>query len=361
MSFRPHSLWGRLALWYTAVLTAVLVAFAGTIYLVIAADEAKEPPEVASLEPPDHTGAHVLLALAVALPVATAVAVGGGLLITRRALKGLDRVVTIAADLSAANLARRIPDGPGEAEEVQRLTTTLNAMLERLERSVHGMRRFTEDASHELRTPIAVLMSEIEVTLRRPRGPAELTSALESALEELARVGRLVDSLLVLARSDSGQLALAPEEIDAAEVVRRALDPYEAVAIQRGLDVRWACDGRAPVYADPMWLGRAVANLIDNAAKFTPQGGAIEVTVRTDGRRGTIVVADSGPGFPEADRERIFERFYRGNGTRGVTDGFGLGLALAREIARASGGELSSANRSTGGAQFALELPLRDA
>ena len=357
MFFRPRSLRGRLALWYALILSAVLLAFAGTVYFVIAAEEAKEAPEIAALEPPDQTGPHVLVALAVALPAALLVALGGGLWISRRALRGLDEVVKTAGELSADSLSRRIFVRPGEAQEIEYLTTGLNGMLERLERSVSGMRRFTEDASHELRTPLAILMSEIEVTLRRPRDAAQLTSALESALEEVGRMSRLVDSLLVLARSDSGQLSLQPVEIDAGEVTRRALDPYEAVAAQNGVAIKWACEGPALVHADPLWLGRALANLVDNATKFTPSGGSIEVKVTGTAQKVTIVVRDSGSGVVDEDRERIFERFYRGKTARSTSEGFGLGLSLSREIARASGGELSVLNGQGGGAEFRVELP----
>ncbi len=353
----PRSLRGRLALWHALVVSAVLLAFAGTIYAVIEAEEAKEPPEVAALEPPDQTGAHVLRALALALPLALVVAVGGGLLVSRRALRGLEEVGRTAGELGADSLSRRIAVRPDDAEEIARVASALNDMLDRLERSVAGMRRFTQDASHELRTPLAVLMGEIEVTLRRPRDAAQLTGTLEASLDELGRLARLVDSLLVLAHSDGGQLALDAAEVDAEGVTRGALEPYEAVLADRGVSVTWRSEGPALVRADPLWLGRAVANLVDNAAKFTSPGGRVDAAVVARGARVEIVIGNSGDGIAAEDLPRIFERFYRGKAARGSTSGFGLGLALARDIARACGGELVGRNRDGGGAEFTLALP----
>ena len=164
---------------------------------------------------------------------------------------------------------------------------------------------------------------------------------------------------MILARSDAGQLALAPVDVDAGDIARRALDPYQAVAADRGIALRFTGPGAAPLHADALWLGRAVANLVDNAVKFTPSGGAIHVSVTTREAHAAIEVEDSGPGIVDEDRARVFERFFRGRDARAATDGSGLGLALAREIVRASGGTLTLERVGQRWARFRIELPLR--
>jgi len=351
-----RTLRGRLALFYAALLIIVLGAFAATVWLIIQAQEATEPPEVARLEGPDYTVQRMLLALVAALPVGAAVAAGGAVVISRRGLRPLDDVVDVTARIRAEELKERIPERAGAVDEVTRLVHAVNAMLERLERSVDGMRRFTADASHELRSPLAVLMGELELALRRPRTPDELRATIETTLEELGRLQRLVESLLTLARSDASSLPTAPSDVDLVEVTRRAVEPYEALLAARNVSVGFEAPAPVPARADPLWAGRVIANLVDNACKFTPAGGAVTVAVRADGERARVEVRDNGPGVPEPDRERIFERFYRGEAARASTDGFGLGLALGREIARALGGDLQ-ALASDGGARFVLTLP----
>jgi two-component system OmpR family sensor kinase len=348
-----------LSLWYAAVLSVVLIAFAATIYLVIERDEANEPPAVAALEPPDQTAQHVLTTLVIVLPIAVAIAIGGGVLITRRALRGLVAVTRAASELDGSSLHRRLDEPAGAAAEVAQLTSALNAMLARVEASVAGARRFTEDASHELRTPIAALMGEIEVTLRKPRDAEALRAALEAALEGLADVSRLLDALLTLARSDAGQLQLAPEAVDLGELVARVLEPYEVLALERRVELELRRAGAARVLADPLWLGRAVANVIDNALKFTPPGGRVGVSVEERADQAVVVVRDSGPGIAVENQERIFERFFRSAGNPPGVQGSGLGLALARDIARASHGDLVLQRDGTSGAVFQLSVPRR--
>jgi two-component system OmpR family sensor kinase len=308
---------------------------------------------VAALEPPEHTGARLLLALATALPVALAVAIGGAILIARRGLAPLERVVRTAERVSAERLTERIESRPDDVDEAARLVSAVNAMLDRLERSVGGMRRFSADASHELRTPLAALMGELEVTLRQPRSEAALRGVAESTLEELGRMARLVEALLTLARSDASALPVAAADLELDAVVRQSVAPYEAVLAGRGIALRCQIEPLG-AHADPLLVNRIVANLLDNACKFTPGGGAVEVSLSLDHGRPTVHVRDSGPGI--SDGERVFERFYRGEQARAGSDGFGLGLPLARELARALGGEVRLLP-SESGAHFALELP----
>ena len=351
---RPRTLRGRLTLFYAAVLATVLVAFGATTYVVAMEDEAKEAVHG---EAPSAVSHRLLLALGIGLPAALVVAIAGGLFISRRALAPIEGVVRVLGNLDADNLEQRIPSHAGAGAEVETLVGALNSMLARIERSVGGLRRFTADAAHELRTPVTSLMGNLEVTLRRPREPAELRVAMESALEELGRLGRLVESLLVLARSDAGELPLRPVEVDVAQVVEGVLEPYQEIAVTRGIRLLSECSASARADADPLWLGRALANLVDNACKFTPQGGQVAVRVGSSDGRICIQVEDSGPGLLPEERARAFERFYRGDAARGGSDGFGLGLSLARDIAQAMGGALMLTSRDGGGTVARLELP----
>lgn len=356
----PKTLRGRLAAWYAAVLTVTLIAFAGTVYFFVDQDEDEEQARLGaaiSTEAPEHLAGRMLVALGVALPGALAIAVAGGFWITRRTLAPLDNVARVAKELGTERLDRRIQLPPHATVELQQLADVLNGMLARLDRSVTSMRHFTADASHELRTPLSVLRTGLEVTLRHPRSADELRQAIESALGDVERLCELVDTLLTLARSDSGELPLKCERIDAAEVVRRVLSPYEAVAADRHLNLTWHANGPVDVETDGTWLGRVVANLVDNACKFTPASGTVDVEVVGAGSRARITISDTGPGFALDEVEHLFERFYRSRLTQGEVEGFGLGLALSRDIVRALGGTLTAQRRESGGATFVVDLP----
>ena len=358
--WRPRTLRGRLATWFAVVLAFALIAFGGLVYVLVRAEEQGEGgqgPEAETETETEREPELVLLALAIGLPVALLVAVSGGLVLSRRALRPIDEVIALAGELDAARLTGRLQVRPSDADEVVRLAGALNAMLDRIQNSVEATRRFTADASHELRTPLAILTGELEIALRRPRPEGELRATMESSLEELGKLSRLVNALLVLARSDAGELPLERSRIDLGEVVRGAVDPYEAIAAEREIRLRADLPSGLVANADPLWLGRAVANLVDNACKFTPPGGLVTVVVERRIDRVRVSVSDSGPAIDPADHARVFERFYRADSARGSAPGFGLGLPLAREIARALGGELGVSSPSDAGNQFWLELP----
>jgi len=230
----PKTLHGRLALWYAAVLAGTLVAFATAIYFFVAeVDETDQcvPANLCTLvDPPEHIGRRLGIAVGVALPGALAVAILGGLWVTRKNLRPLDDIARVAGELGGETLDRRVPLDPDATVELAALGDALNQMLARIDRSVHGMRRFTADASHELRTPLAALRGELEVTLHRPRTVEELRGTCESALEEVERLSDLVELLLTLARSDAGELPVARRPVDAGELVARVAAPYEEMA-----------------------------------------------------------------------------------------------------------------------------------
>jgi two-component system OmpR family sensor kinase len=357
---RWRSLPVRLGGFFAVVITATLLLFSASIYMVAQLTEQDEDDEYEYTERElAEEREHLLTTIAIALPASLAAAIGGGFILAQRALKSLDRVIHIAEQTSAENLSARIPEVRGAGEEVERLVAASNAMLDRIERAVSGLRRFTADAAHELRTPLAVLMGRLELSLRRPRDAEALRGTIETTLEELERLTRLVEVLLTLARSDAGDLAVSAVPIDVEAFLHQVVSPYEAVAAERGLRLRLLTSAppELVVKTDPLLLGRVLANLLDNACKFTPAGGTVELRV-TYGPRGLgIAVADTGPGLPESERPRVFERFFRSASVRGSIEGFGLGLPLAQDLTRALGGQLYAAVVPVG-AEFVVELPL---
>lgn len=356
----PKSLRGRLAAWFSAVLTVTLLAFAGAVYFFVDTDENEPPRSTVDGREPENVGRELLTVVAVALPGALVLAVAGGLWITRRMLRPLDEVARVARDLTGGErLDRRVELPPDASSEIQELASVFNGMLDHIDRSVSGMRRFTADASHELRTPLSVLRGELEVTLRHPRTAEQLRESVETALGEVERLSELVESLLTLARSDGNELPIRRELVDLAETVRRVLSPFEAVAADRRLALTWRASGPVEIETDARWLGRAVANLVDNACKFTPPGGKVDIEITYDDDNARIAVADTGPGIAADERDRVFERFYRAKQTQGEVEGFGLGLPLSRDIVRALGGTLDVAANGGGGARFVVRLPNR--
>lgn len=351
----------RLGGFFAVVITATLLLFSASIYTVAQLTETDEDDEYEYTERElAEEREHLLTTIAITLPASLVVAIGGGFILARRALKSLERVIHIAEQTSAENLSARIPQVRGAGEEVERLVASSNAMLDRIERAVSGLRRFTADAAHELRTPLAVLMGRLELSLRRPRDAEVLRGTIETTLEELERLTRLVEVLLTLARSDAGDLSVAAVPIDVRAFLHQVTSPYEAVAAERGLVLRLLTSALPDlvVKTDPLLLGRVLANLLDNACKFTPAGGAVELRAAYGPRSLSLVIADTGPGLPESERSRVFERFFRSPSVRGSIEGFGLGLALAQDLTRALGGELHAAVVPIG-AEFVVELPIR--
>lgn len=362
----------RFVLLFASLLTAALLAFGGAAYLAaVASEAAEEEPEAEKQRELAEVRKRISTALLAALPIALALAVGGAHLLGRRVFSTLSAIVRTASALSLERLDLRVPDAPGAGREIEELVHALNGMLERIEHAASGLSRFTADAAHELRTPLAALASEIEICLRRPRDEARLREVLETTLEGLGRLSLLVDTLLMLARSDAGALTASPRACDLCDLVEQIAEPYAAVAAQRELDLildTGSASGTAPAGAgtcstDPILLGRALANLLDNACKFCAPGGTIWVRLR-EGRDGaaqeggiTLTVTDTGPAPSRAELARAGERFYRSPAHRGSTPGSGLGLSLCREFIAALGGALRLRRTADGGTEARIWLP----
>ncbi|MFI0206551.1 MULTISPECIES: cell wall metabolism sensor histidine kinase WalK [Streptomyces] len=270
--------------------------------------------------------------------------------VTGRALRPVNAIRRELAAVTASELDRRVPD-PGGADEIARLARTVNDTLDRLERSDARQRQFTADASHELRNPLAAVRSRLEVALAMGRPDRESVGA---ALADTERLQRIAADLLLLARLDGGP-AHRSEPVDlallAAEDAARRGGPRGDAGVSLRLDAR----APVPASGDPARLERALANLVDNALRYA----RAEVVVRAAEHGGwrLLEVTDDGPGIPEADRDRVFERFVRLDAGRGrASGGTGLGLAIAREIARAHGGDVRALPAPGGGARLVLRI-----
>jgi heavy metal sensor kinase len=309
-----------------------------------------------SLENVKATRASFLLVLLILAPVALAGSALGGWFLARRALTPVDAMVEAARRIEAEDLTKRIPTLSSD-DELGRLATVLNDMLARLERSFGAARRFSADAAHELRTPLTILQGEIEVALRSSEAPAEIRQTLASCLEEVGRMNSMVEDLLLLARMESNALSTSPTTVNLAEVLEDAAPALRELAAKAGN----TCAILAP---GPLWIAgyeallfRLVFNLVENAIKYTPAGGRIDVTLEQQDGSAVLQVKDNGPGIAPEEQEHIFNRFYRADPAR-EGSGTGLGLALVHSIVQLHQGEIRVASALGAGSCFRVTLPL---
>jgi heavy metal sensor kinase len=296
----------------------------------------------------------ILLAL---VPLGVALAAGGGAWLAKKALAPVDDMARRARRITAEDLDERIPPR-GARDELDYLAETLNALLGRLEEAFAQMRRFTADAAHELRTPLTALKGGLEVALRTPRTAPEYERVLRDSLEEVNRLVRLAEDLLLLSRATAGG-GLARVTLEMEPLLLDTLDVGARLAQGTGVAVRLGSVTPAEIQGDPTALRRLLLNLVENAIKYTEPGGVVELSATTEGRAVVITVRDTGIGIDPADSERIFRPFVRLDDARSRdTGGSGLGLAIARSIAQAHEGSLGVESAPKEGSRFSLRLPL---
>ena len=296
----------------------------------------------------------LLLLFVIGGPVALLLASLAGYGVASAALAPVEQMRRKAAQITEHRPGERLPVGRTD-DEVARLGTTLNTMLERLERSFERERAFVADASHELRTPLAILKTEIELALREGRTQDELVEALRSAGEETDRLAELAEALLIIARADGGKLALAPAPLRSDELLDGVRTRFAARLGASGRELVVDDDGAATLIGDRRRLEQALGNLVENALHHG--AGTIHLSASADPRRIELHVRDEGPGFPPQFIADAFERFTRADPARG-RGGSGLGLSIVQVIARAHGGRARAANHPDGGADVWIELPL---
>jgi signal transduction histidine kinase len=311
-------------------------------------------------EPVEDSVQRVLTLLLIAVPVALVAAAGGGWWLARKALRPVERMTSKAEQIGIDRLGDRIAV-PRGADELSHLAVTLNAMLDRLQHGVSEKQRLVADASHDLRSPLAVMRAELDVSLRGDLTPAA-REVLESVHEEVDRMSRTVDNLLTLAQADEGHLQLLTAPLlmrDRVQATIRALAPT-AAAKGLALEEREALTAGGPdlVEADAHRVDQMLVNLIENAIKYTPPGGAVTVLTWRRGAEVGVTVSDTGPGIPPEALGHVFDRFFRVDGARRRTSGgSGLGLAICREIVEAHEGRIWVQSEPGSGSAFSIALP----
>jgi len=296
-------------------------------------------------------------AFLIALPVALLAIGAGGWWVAGRALRPLRSITRVAEGMTARGLDQRIP-GSQEDPEIVRLIRVLNGMMDRLQTSFQQATRFSADASHELKTPLAVMQGEIEVALQaaEPGSPQQL--ALVELLEQTQRLKTITRSLLLLAQADAGPLPLTRTQIDLSTELNALVEDVEVLAADLRLRVERQLPPALPLEVDWPLLRQAIGNVLQNAVRYNEPDGWMRVALEDRDNETVIEVCNGGPGIPEADQPRLFDRFFRGDAARRRTiEGAGLGLSLAREIVRAHGGSLELKESRPGHTCFRLTLP----
>lgn len=317
-----------------------------------------------NMDPIDETLERLLNQMTIGVPLALVLVGVGGLFLAGRALAPIAGISRTAQSISGSDLNRRI-HYQGPADELGQLAQTFDEMLDRLQATFERERRFTGDASHELRTPLAALKGRIGVTLSKPRPALEYIDTLQEMEGQVDRLIQLSNDLLFIARLDQRQRPLQMGLITLHDFIGAIMDQVSPLAELKHIDLRETIADDLTVQGDIDLLIRLFLNLLDNAIKYTPDGGKVTVTAQVKHQQVEIVISDTGPGIPAEHLPHLFERFYRVEGDRARLQpgsgqgGAGLGLAIAYEIARAHGGQLCVESLPNQGATFALHLPIR--
>ncbi len=301
----------------------------------------------------------------IGFPVVLLLAMAGGLGLAAVSLRPVDEMRDQAEQITASNLHRRLPV-PSSDDELSRLSRTFNALLDRVADAFEQRRRFTADASHELRTPVAIIIGESELALSADRPAGQYREALRIIHGEARRLTTIVEGLFMMARRDAAEATINPEPLYLEEMVGDCVDAISGIARARRITLEYLPVSEVPCLGDDAMLRRLVMNLLDNAIKYTPPGGSVVVDVERGQTGGAVMrISNTGPGIAPEHQERIFERFYRVQHTSdrsGIEDssGAGLGLPIASWIAKAHGGSLRLVKSDVDGTVFELTLPGRE-
>ncbi|MGC4099454.1 MAG: heavy metal sensor histidine kinase [Nitrospira sp.] len=311
-----------------------------------------------SMESVGETLQRFLVLLIVAIPIALAVSLAGGWFLAGRALRPVDKITLAAQRIAAGDLSQRLSMPPAH-DEIGRLAATFNNMIGRLDTSFRQIRQFTSDASHELRTPLTVMKGETDLVLRRPRPLEDYQSVLESNLEEIDRMTRIVDELLFLSRADMGEVKVESLPVAMESLVEDVHRQARLLAQDRNIEVVLGTVMPVVVEGDDLRLRELLLNLVENAMKYSHSGGKVEIALLNDGRQARLSVTDHGIGIAPADHKKIFQRFFRTDVARAHTKkGTGLGLAICAWIAELHKGRVEVKSDLGQGSTFTVVLPL---
>ncbi len=315
--------------------------------------------EVGSLYGPiEAVLSSLIKTFALGMPMIVAVAIGGGYLLTRRAMRKIEAITVQAEHISSNNLSERLPVFQ-TGDELERLTVALNRMMERLEDAFQHINRFSADVSHELRTPLTILRGELEAAVQHERLTPELLDLVGSALEETERLRTIVDQLLIVSRLDAGDVQMEKVPLDLGQLATSTAEQMLLLAEEKSIAVH--CDAQAgvEVEGDPSRLKQVVVNLLDNAIRYTGEGGSISVSAATQNGWATLTVADNGAGIPAEALPHVFERFYRADKARSrYSGGSGLGLSIVKAICTAHRGDVEIASTEGVGTTVTIRLLL---
>lgn len=293
------------------------------------------------------------------LPAVALVVFFGGVLLARRTTAPLAELGDAAERINAGNPGERLPMPPTH-DEIAKLTEVLNRSFDRLHRSYDAAARFSADASHQLKTPLAILRAGLDHLSRETELTEAQAAEVATLRQQTRRLTSLIEDLLLLAQADAGRMEPQKETLDLAELLDAAVDDLEVLCADRGIRQEKDVSGPLPVRADRRLMGMVLQNLIENAAKYTPAGGLIRVSATDSGGVVSVRIGNTGGSIPPAEREGIFERFRRGSSVGGAVAGHGLGLNIARELVRAHGGDLVINDTPEDWVEFEFRLPLEN-
>ncbi|MGB8590350.1 MAG: heavy metal sensor histidine kinase [Candidatus Acidiferrales bacterium] len=310
------------------------------------------------LDPADAARREFLHALLLLMPIGIALAGLAGWQMARRALRPMMNLAIAARKIDVQQLHERLPVR-GIGDEVDDVAKAFNETLGRLENSVEQMKQFTASISHELRTPLTALRGEAEVALLEARSVEEYKRVLASQLEEFDKLTHMINQLLVLARAEAGEIRWADQAVDLSAQILSLTEQMEPVAAAKKIGLKSHVQAGVFVYGDANWIERAILNLLDNAIKFTGDGGKVDVTLSTQNGQAVLRVEDTGVGIPATALPRVFDRFFRAEPSRSKSvEGVGLGLALAKWIVEKHRGHIEARSEIGKGSSFTIRIPL---
>ncbi len=312
----------------------------------------------ALLDPVETMLNHLFLQLALGLPLAVIIITAGGYWLVRRALTPVERITLAAERITQHNLSERLPV-THSGDELERLSSSLNHMITRLDDAFQNSKRLVADASHDLRTPLTILRGEMESFAADARLDAELRDRVGSLLEEVVHLGKIVEQLFTLSRLDAGEAKTEWTDFDLSELAKTTADQMNLLAEDKGISLFFEAKQPVPVKGNRVRLKQVVVNLLDNAIKYTPAKGAIRLRVLAVNGDAVLEVEDNGMGIPPEALPHIFERFYRVDEARSAeSESAGLGLAIVKTICTAHGAEVETKSAVGKGSSFRVKLPL---
>jgi len=310
------------------------------------------------LDPVERMLNHLFLQLVLGLPLAVGIITAGGYWLVHRALRPVERITHAAEQITQLNLSDRLPVA-NSGDELERLSVALNRMIARLDDAFQNSKRFAADASHDLRTPLTILRGELENLVDDPHQDAELRGRLAGLLEEAIHLSKIVEQLFTLTQLDSGESRREWTRFDLAELARITADQMSLLAEDKNIALTCAAGQPVCIQGDRSRIKQVIVNLLDNAIKYTPAQGKVEVRVHGAKDHAVLEVEDTGIGIPPDALPHVFERFYRVDKTRSAeAESAGLGLAIVKSICAAHDAEVEAASKPNAGSRFTVKMPL---